>query len=44
MTIHKTWEEMQDNKLIKILKSVGTDDVVFPEYEIKMVRNVNEKW
>ncbi|MCI6746834.1 MAG: hypothetical protein MR580_10760 [Anaerolactibacter massiliensis] len=30
------------NRLIQILKEVGTDDELFPEYEIKMVKQVIE--
>ncbi len=30
------------DKMIKILKGVGTDDDVFPEYEIKMIREAVE--
>ncbi len=30
------------NRLIQILKEVGTDDEMFPEYEIKMVKQVIE--
>lgn len=30
------------NRLIQILKEVGTDDEMFPEYEIKKVKQVIE--
>ena len=37
--------EAAANKLISILKEVGTDDDMFPEYEIKMVRDaIKELW
>ena len=30
------------NRLIKILKEVGTDDEMFPEFEIKKVKRIIE--
>ena len=41
----RAFGEAAANKLISILKEVGTDDDMFPEYEIKMVRDaVKELW
>ena len=41
----RTFGEAAANKLISILKEVGTDDDMFPEFEIKMVRDaVKELW
>lgn len=41
----RAFGEAAANKLISILKEVGTNDDMFPEYEIKMVRDaVKELW
>lgn len=41
----RAFGEAAANKLISILKEVGTDDDMFPEYEIKMVRDaVKDLW
>ena len=41
----RAFGEAAANKLISILKEVGTDDDIFPKYEIKMVRDaVKEQW